>query len=341
MRTDMRLVLLIGSSLLISGCQLFQGNSTRLQAGLRIPAQAEPHEYARQQFEAGRAALASHNYASAVAAFRNSGLEPEYAAGSYNGLAIAYAGIGRNDLAERYFRMAVAADPGSPRYANNLARLEQANLERNQARLAQEQRSQDEAQARALRILPGSGARARLEVTTPPSRIVRASTSAVEVGRAPVPLAPPAARAVLPARPIADAARPVPVLPAVRLPQPVKAVATRDEPVGPRLQRGPSGVSLTTAAPQPRPASPRTEPRVAVNEPIKTTGRRYSPGQFAEIFAPYDRSDAQTPIMASVTSPGLRSAAPLHPQTSPVLPHPQFGTALADAADSGTVLAAQ
>lgn len=331
MQTNSRIALLVGGSLLIGGCQLFQGNTARLEAGLRIPRQAEPRDYAREQFAAGRAELTAHNYASAIAAFRNSSLEPELAAPSYNGLGVAYAGIGRNDLAERYFRMAIADDPGSPRYASNLARLEQANRDRDQVRLAQEQRQQDEAQARALRILPGSRARARLEVTTPSTRVTHRSGAAVEIGGSPEPAVQPAARAALPevaARSGLDATGPA---------------AMGDTPTGPHLRVSRAGATLTTLAPESRRAGVKAvrTPRVAASEPIRTTGRRYSPRQFAEIFAPYDRSEGQVPIMASVTSPGLRSAAPVHLETGPALPHPQFGTALADAAEVGPAMAAQ
>lgn len=111
---------------LLAGCQSFSSNSSRMQAGIRVAEQADPKTAAAQQLAEGRAALDTQNYAAAVAAFRNAAFDPALAASAHNGLAVAYAGIGRNDLAARYFRMAIAEDPDNPRYQANLARVEAA-----------------------------------------------------------------------------------------------------------------------------------------------------------------------------------------------------------------------
>ncbi len=111
---------------LLSGCQSLSSNSSRLQAGIRVAGQADPQTAAAQQLAEGRAALDTRNYAAAVAAFRNASLDPALAASAHNGLAVAYAGIGRNDLAARYFRMAITEDPDNPRYQANLARVDAA-----------------------------------------------------------------------------------------------------------------------------------------------------------------------------------------------------------------------
>ena len=111
---------------LLAGCQSLSSNSSRLQAGIRVSGESGASAAAGQQLVEGRAALDTRNYAAAVAAFRNAAFDPALAASAHNGLAVAYAGIGRNDLASRYFRMAIAEDSGNPRYQANLVRVEAA-----------------------------------------------------------------------------------------------------------------------------------------------------------------------------------------------------------------------
>ncbi len=334
MSANVRIALLIGSSLLLSGCQLFQGRTARLEAGLRIPRQAEPREYARQQFELGRSALESRSYVAAITAFRNSALEPDFAAASYNGLGIAYAGIGRNDLAGRYFRTAVALDPASPRYAANLARLDQASSEARLARLERDKVLAAPAASPQPRLIPGTRTRASLEVASPHARFTQSAATPIRVGM----VQPAPAR---PARPVDEprqapkhAARPV-AIEGPRAASLTKA-AGEDHPAQPAL-------SLPKQAPAPAVAAATSAPRT-VSVPgqwttapqkapaITTTGRRYSPAQFAEIFEPYAQPEARTPIMASVTSPGLRSNAP---------PQPVFGHAATPVPAESLALAGQ
>lgn len=68
----------------------------------------------------GRTQLDAANYGLAIQSFRKALARGVEAAPALNGLGVAYARIGRTDLAERYFRQASAADPGSQRYADNL-----------------------------------------------------------------------------------------------------------------------------------------------------------------------------------------------------------------------------
>jgi hypothetical protein len=80
--------------------------------------------YAEAQIALGRDALDKRQYGLAIIAFRNARQFPEQSAAALNGLAIAYLGLGRRDLAERYFRNAVALAPENARYRSNLARYE-------------------------------------------------------------------------------------------------------------------------------------------------------------------------------------------------------------------------
>lgn len=68
-----------------------------------------------------RSYLAARQYGLAIELFKAAGRDPALAAESLNGLAIAYDGIGRADLAERYFQKALAQDAGDERTRRNLA----------------------------------------------------------------------------------------------------------------------------------------------------------------------------------------------------------------------------
>lgn len=78
----------------------------------------------------GRQALADGQYGTAIAALRFARLDPACSAEATNALGVAYARIGRDDLAERYFREALALAPDDRRFAANLARFEQGRSAR-------------------------------------------------------------------------------------------------------------------------------------------------------------------------------------------------------------------
>lgn len=75
---------------------------------------------------AGRVQLDAGNPGLAIEAFQQGLGIGEPRAPALNGLAVAYARIGRVDLAAQLFRQAMAEDPASDRYAANLALLEQS-----------------------------------------------------------------------------------------------------------------------------------------------------------------------------------------------------------------------
>ncbi len=68
-----------------------------------------------------RTFLAAKQYGLAIELYKAASRDPALAAESLNGLAVAYDGIGRRDLAERYFQRALAARPGDARTKRNLA----------------------------------------------------------------------------------------------------------------------------------------------------------------------------------------------------------------------------
>lgn len=70
----------------------------------------------KAQLDAGLDALAIESFRTEIR------LNPD-SADAYNGLAVAYGRIGRNDLAQRYFETALAKDPANAKVQTNLAKL--------------------------------------------------------------------------------------------------------------------------------------------------------------------------------------------------------------------------
>lgn len=105
---------------LLSGCSAFQP-----QARLEIRSVETAHQNSgtNNPLAEGRSLLALKQNANAISAFRAALRENPNNGDAYNGLAIAYDRIGRQDLAQRYFELAVSVEPGNIRYRNNLARL--------------------------------------------------------------------------------------------------------------------------------------------------------------------------------------------------------------------------
>ena len=111
----------------LAGCQAFLGAPSFADARpAEATASVDMSDYFAARIESGRMHLAQGRPTQAVTAFRQASYNPAYAGRAYNGMAVAYAQLGREDLARRYFTMAVAADPQDERFARNLARLEQA-----------------------------------------------------------------------------------------------------------------------------------------------------------------------------------------------------------------------
>lgn len=309
MKQTLQITALTAGALLLGGCQLFTSNAARLQAGIRVPEQLPRRDYAEQQLAAGRAALTAKNYVSAIAAFRNVMFEPEFVATAHNGLGVAYAGIGRNDLAERYFRRAIAEDPAVQSYSDNLVRLQRANFAAEQARMARAEARPTTPLVSPTRAFRGTAMRASLEAAPGQNRIERLGATGVFV-RSPPTIPPPP--------------RSAPAMPRVVVLRP--SATPNVTPVEPELAPAPAKMAeAATAEPAPAPPAPVQRsatvrvaqapevPQVA----IETTGRRYSPVEFSTVFAPF-ANRAEVPLVSkpSVSAPGLR------PRT---VPEPMFG----------------
>ncbi|MDE2437511.1 MAG: hypothetical protein KGM49_14745 [Sphingomonadales bacterium] len=76
----------------------------------------------------GRHALDQGNTGLAIEAFQRAAVSGEAPAPAFNGLGVAFARIGRFDLAQRYFEQAATLDPSEQRYQTNLARLMRSPL---------------------------------------------------------------------------------------------------------------------------------------------------------------------------------------------------------------------
>lgn len=157
---------------------------------------------------AGKRALADGQYGAAVAALRLARLDPACTAEATNGLGVAYAQLGRNDLAERYFREAVAMDPQDRRFAANLARFEQARAVQLAARPAPPPVVAPAPQLKAgLRVASGGGSKAVSVGGTAPVRALRvAAPEPVKVGEPAVRTAAAAPAAAKPAAVTVDPA---------------------------------------------------------------------------------------------------------------------------------------
>jgi hypothetical protein len=113
------------SALLLSGCQSFLGQlGLAPRPAATQMAQLDMSDYFQELLLTAKNDLRNGRTTQAINAFRQATYDPAHAAEAYNGLGVAYAALGRDDLAKQYFAQAVSADPSDPRFARNLARLE-------------------------------------------------------------------------------------------------------------------------------------------------------------------------------------------------------------------------
>ncbi|WP_338468484.1 hypothetical protein RXV95_08015 [Novosphingobium sp. ZN18A2] len=187
-RTIATIVALTIAAPALSGCASLFGSRFSAQSANWVPDQRDPHEYASSQMSLGRDGLRYGQYGLAVIAFRNAERFPEFAADAHNGLGVAYAQIGRPDVARHYFEMAINEAPKDKRYSANLARLDASLADQQSKALAQAAPAAPHAVADArgqnqiIAQFPGNAVRAGLRVEMPADSMQRVSQREVEVG---------------------------------------------------------------------------------------------------------------------------------------------------------------
>jgi hypothetical protein len=128
---DLKLILLAalaGSAL--GGCA---GRDEKVAVRLLQPSDGAVPGSPDALVAAGRQSLERQHYGLAISQFRTALQGSETSAAAHNGLAIAYASLGRVDLARRHFELAMAHAPGDESYRRNFARLAGAEAPRGAA----------------------------------------------------------------------------------------------------------------------------------------------------------------------------------------------------------------
>lgn len=117
-------------SLTLPGCSAIFGKAKLTsQAGGEGQTRSEAaRELAGVYTVSGRSALDRGNTGLAIEAFTRAVTSGEAAAPALNGLGVAYARLGRYDLAARYFEQAARIDPTDSRYQSNLVLLMRSPL---------------------------------------------------------------------------------------------------------------------------------------------------------------------------------------------------------------------
>lgn len=118
-------VALVTCSMMLGGCQSFlSGKFFASNRAKTEVASLDMSDYFQELIDTGKDDLMKGRISDAIVAFQQASYDSAHAPSAFNGLGVAYAQLGRPDLARRYFAEAAAADPSDPRFARNLARLD-------------------------------------------------------------------------------------------------------------------------------------------------------------------------------------------------------------------------
>jgi len=123
MNKAIKIATIVTASIALSGCQSFVNKLGFGPKDQTMRAEAGAPIFGSDELGKGRAALKAGHPANAITQFRMAAMNQETAPDAFNGLGVAYAKLGRADLAERYFKMAVTLDAGNQRFAANLTRF--------------------------------------------------------------------------------------------------------------------------------------------------------------------------------------------------------------------------
>ncbi|MFN2098448.1 tetratricopeptide repeat protein [Altererythrobacter sp. MF3-039] len=122
MKTTSTIALTLTLGLTLSACQAIFGPRTAHLDSAGQPQIAE-HQI-NPALDQGRQLLKAGRIAQAVELLRVAQRDPSSMAEASNGLGVAYAKLGRHDLADRYFKMALSLEPSDTRFAANMIRLQ-------------------------------------------------------------------------------------------------------------------------------------------------------------------------------------------------------------------------
>ncbi|PKB14524.1 hypothetical protein B0I00_2114 [Novosphingobium kunmingense] len=169
-------------SFALPGCSLFGGPRMADRTGSEQQMQVSAKALAARPAaftDAGRRALNEGSAGLAIEAFTRAVTSGEAPAPAFNGLGVAYARIGRVDLAQRYFERAAQVDPADTRYQTNLARLLRSPLyaKRHQA---------DEANAMLARAEQARSVEERSRQAAAPGQLQRIGANQFMIRTAPL-----------------------------------------------------------------------------------------------------------------------------------------------------------
>ena len=141
----------------LSGCQSFMGAFNFGDAKVQRADAGEGPVFGAEELERGRAALKAGYAANAIDQFRLATLNEKTAPDAFNGMAVAYARLGRADLAENYFKTALSLDSANPKFAANLQNFYQSPLGNTSRALAMRQAEADRQLAAAAQEASAQG----------------------------------------------------------------------------------------------------------------------------------------------------------------------------------------
>lgn len=153
MKTTSTIVLTVAAGLTLSGCQALFGPRT---AQIDTANQASMAQAENPALEQGRQLLKAGRIAQAIELLRVAQRDPASMAEASNGLGVAYAKLGRHDLADRYFKMALALKPEDTRFAGNMIRLQRdydLATKRQEAAVRLAKKAEDERLVRQARVV--------------------------------------------------------------------------------------------------------------------------------------------------------------------------------------------
>lgn len=118
-------IIMFGLATVLGGCQVIR--TPGLGRAAQDQVQRQTAATARTETEQGRWHLEEQRNGLAIEAFNRALAFGEAPGPALNGLGVAFARLGRADLAYRFFSQAMRADPGNPEFARNLTILSRSN----------------------------------------------------------------------------------------------------------------------------------------------------------------------------------------------------------------------